>query len=234
MTARFKASDHPLLSILLERSNEETEDDRAGIIELLAAVEALTSGWLVPLGVGLQFVHCDPSNYFEETAAPAHAHRFLRAAKVPSDVWVEPPFPNSETETIEAIDSAALRSVVMRGLEEPAPVGLVTSFSEMWWASVRARSPVDDVIELSVPEPISTITDVIDDARWCFGPKAFSVSGRPAWLRISNCHFTTQILLEVYWDLWREYPPGRALVDAGVERVVARGGWEARQLYPAP
>lgn len=234
MTTQFKASDHCLLSILLERGNEETEDDRAGIAELLAAADALTSGWLVPLGIGLQFVHCDPANYFEEVGAPAYPHQFLRVATVPPEVRVEQAFSNSKVETVPMIDAAAIRSAVARGLEQPAPAGLVTSLSELWWTSVRARSPIDDVIELATPEPASTVTEVIGDARWCFGPKAFSAAGPPARLRVSNSHFTTKLLLEVYWDLWREYPPGRTLVDAGVARVLARGGWESRQLYPEP
>jgi hypothetical protein len=234
MATQFKASDHCLLSILLERSNEETEDDRAGIVELLDAGDALTSGWLVPLGVGLQFVHCDPANYFEETGAPAHAHHFLRVATVPSDVRAEPPFSKSEVETVSRIDAHVIRSAVVRELEQSAPPGLVTSLSELWWTSVRARSPIDDTVELLTPEPVSAITEVIDGSRWCFGPKAFSVAGPPAWLRASNSHFTTKLLLEVYWDLWRDCPSGRALVDAGVARVLARPGWESRQLYPVP
>jgi hypothetical protein len=234
MATQFKASDHCLLSILLERGNEETEDDRAGIVELLAAADALTSGWLVPLGVGLQFSHCDPANYFEEAGAPVHAHQFLRVTTLPSDVRVEPPFPNSEVETVSRIDAAVIRSAVAGGLEQPAPPGLVTSLSELWWTSVRARSPIDSAIELLTPEPVSAVTEVINGARWCFGPKTFSAVGPPAWLRASNSHFTTKLLLEVYWDLWRDYSPGRALVDAGVARVLARPGWESRQLYPAP
>lgn len=110
----------------------------------------------------------------------------------------------------------------------------MTSLSEMWWTSVRARSPLEDVIELCVPEPASTVTEIIDGARWYFGPTAFSVAGPPAWLRASNSHFSTKISLEVYWDLWREYPPGRAFVDAAVARVLGRSRWESRQLYPAP
>lgn len=234
MATQFKASDHCLLSILLERSNEETEDDRAGIVELLAAADALTSGWLVPLGVGLQFVHCDPANYFDEAGAPIQAHQFLRVAAVPFDVRVEPPFSNSEVATVSRIDAPVIRSAVVRGFEQPAPGGLVTSLSELWWTSVRARSPIDGTIELLTPEPVSTVTEVIDGARWCFGPKAFSAVGPPAWLRASNSHFSTKLLLEVYWDLWRDCAPGRALVDAGVARVLARPGWESRQLYPAP
>ena len=234
MTTQFKASDHCLLSILLERGNEETEDDRAGIVELLAAAEALTAGWLVPLGVGLQFVHCDPANYFEEVGAPAHPHQFLRTATVPAEVRLEQAFSNSEVDTVPTVDAAVIRGAVVRGLEQPARPGLVTSLSEVWWTSVRARSPIDDVIELATPEPSSTVTEVIGSARWCFGPTAFGVARPPVWLRASNSHFTTKLLLEVYWDLWREYPPGRALVDAGIARVLARGSWESRQLYPAP
>jgi hypothetical protein len=51
MPTHFKATERCLLSILLEHDSD-TKDDRAGIDELLAGVEALTSGWLVPLASG--------------------------------------------------------------------------------------------------------------------------------------------------------------------------------------
>jgi hypothetical protein len=234
MTAQFKASDHCLLSILLERSNDDTEDDRAGITELLTAMEALTAGWLVPLGVSFLLADCDPENYFEEVGKPACPHHFLRVDSAPADVRVDQAFADPAIDTVPEINAAVLRGAVARGLEQLAPTGLVTSLSELWWTSVRARSPIDDTIELIMPWPSSTVTEVIDGARWCFGPTAFAVAGPPARLRASNSHFATKLLLEVFWDLWREYPPGRTLVDAGVARVLARGGWESRQLYPAP
>jgi hypothetical protein len=234
MTAQFNASDHCLLSILLERSNEEGEGDRAGITELLAAMEALTMGWIVPLGVSILFEQCDPSNYFEEHGKPVHPHTFVRVNSAPPDVRVDQAFGDPVIEVVPQIDAAVLGGAVTRGLDQPGPAGLVTSLSELWWTSVRVRSPIDDVVELCMPWPASTVSEVIDGARWCFGPAALAVAGPPARLRASNSHFATELLLEVYWDLWREYPAGRALVDAGVERVLARGGWESRQLYPVP
>lgn len=234
MTAQFKASDHPLLSILLERSNEEGDDDRAGIIELLAAMETLTAGWIVPHGVSILFEQCDPANYFQEHGKPAHQHLFLRVRNVPPDVRVEPAFADPMVEVVPEIDAAVLRAAVTRGLDQPAPAGLMTSLSELWLTSVRVRSPIEDAIELSMPWTASTVSEVIDGARWCYGPTALAVAGPPARLRASNSHFATELLLEVFWDLWRECPPGRTMIDAGIERVLARGGWEARQLYPAP
>ena len=234
MVARFKASDHCLLSILLERSNDETEGDRAGIDELLVAMEALTAGWLVPLGVSFLLIGCDPGNDFEEVGKPTRPHHFLRVNSAPADVRVNQAFADPVIHTFPEIDAAVLRDAVTRGLEQPVPAGLVTSLSELWWTSVRARSPIDDTIELIMPWPASTVSEVINGARWCFGPTALAVAGPPATLRASNSHFATQLLLEVYWDLWREYPPGRALIDAGIARVLARPGWESRQLYPTP
>jgi hypothetical protein len=138
----------------------------------------------------------------------------------------------SEIETVVQIDAAVIRSKVLRGLEQPAPPGLVTSLSEMRWTTLRARSPIDDTIELLTPRPISAITEVIAGSRWCFGPKAGTDLDYPAWLRCSNSHVTTALSLDVRWDLWVDYPPGRAMIDAGIARVLDRPGWEARQVYP--
>ena len=233
MTTPFKASDHCLLSILLERSNEDSEDDRAGITELLAAMDELTSGWLVPLGVSYLVVNCDPANYFEEAEPPARPHHFLRAEAVPSGVRANPAFPDPLLETIPEINPAVLREAVTRGLDQRPPPGLVTSISELWWTSVRARAPVEEAVELVMPWPASTVSEILEGVRWCFGPTALAAVGPPARLRATNSHFGTELLLEVFWDVWRDFPPGRALVDAGVARVLARPGWQSRQLYPS-
>jgi hypothetical protein len=231
MPTQFNVSERRLLAIVLEHENEN-DDDRAGIDELLAGVEALTSGWLAPFGVALQFVHCDPARAFEDVGAPERAHRFFRIARLHPEVRVGQPLFNADVSRLPTLDVAAIRGEVVRELDQPAPAGLVGSLSQMWWTSVRARSPLDDDIELATPYPATALTETIDGARWCFGPLTLGNVPAPAWLRASNSHVATKILLEVYWDLWRDYPPGRAIVDAGVARVLGRGGWTALQLYP--
>ena len=231
MPTQFKATERCLLSILVEHDND-TMDDRAGIDELLAGVEALTSGWLVPLAVGIQFVHCDPASSFEEVGAPECSHRLLRLDRVHPEIRISQPIFKADVRRLPIIDAAVIHEEVARALLEPAPSGLVTSFSQMWWTSVRAMSPLDDDIELVTPVPAVALTEVIDGALWCLGPRTSGFPAPPAWLRATNSHQSTKILLEVYWDLWRDYAPGRALLDAGIARVLARGGWEGRQLYP--
>src|SRR5882762_5068854 len=156
MATQFKASDHCLLSVLLERGNEETEDDRAGIDEMLAAVDALTSGWLVPLGVGLQFAHCDLANYFEEVGSPAHPHQFLRVAKVPFDVRVEQAFSNSEVSTVSVIDAAVIRGAVVQGLEQPFSTSEVPTVSVIRSAVIRGAA----VQRLALPAHGGAVTRV--------------------------------------------------------------------------
>jgi hypothetical protein len=232
MATQFYASDQCLLSIVLERGNEEGEDDRAGVVELLHAVDVLSSGWLMPLGVSCMFGYCDPSKYFEDAGSPAQPHLFVRVDPTPAEVTVKPAFTDSVVTRVGTIDESVIRRMVERGLEQTAPVGLVTSLSELWWTAVRARSPIDDVIELAAPLPSSTVSEVIDGARWCLGPTSFGVAGPPAWLRASNSHFATEITLEVYWDLWIGNSAGRAFIDEGIARVLARGSWQCRQVFP--
>ena len=196
MPTQFKASERRLLSIVLEHDNT-THDDRAGVDELIAGVEALASGWLVPLAVGLQFVHCDPANSFEEVGAPPRAGLFLRPIRVHPEVRVGQPLFDAEVSKLPALDAAVLRDEVARALEQPAPSGLITSLSQMWWTSVRAMSPIDD-IELVTPAPAVPLTEIIDGACWCLGPRLHGFPGPPAWLRATNLHHATKILLEVY------------------------------------
>jgi hypothetical protein len=231
MPTQFMASDRRLLSILLEHENDDGAD-RAGIDELLAGVEALTAGWLAPLAVALQFVHCDPARSFEEVGAPANAHRFLRVNRVHPAVRVGQPLFNGDITRLPTIDAAVIAGEVARELEQPSPAGLVASLSQMWWTSVRARSPLVDDFELATPLPCTVLTELIEGARWCLGPVTFGSAGPPAWLRATNSHFATKILLEIYWGVWCDHAPGRALLEAGIARVLARGGWTALQLHP--
>jgi hypothetical protein len=46
-------------------------------------------------------------------------------------------------------------------------------------------------------------------------------------LRASSDHGVTRIVVELYWDFWREHPAGRAQVRAAIERVLSRGSnWQ--------
>src|SRR5262245_52339606 len=94
------ASDQALLQVGLERSNAENEDDRTGIAELLTAIDALTQGWLHPLGVGFQLVHADPEKDFEEVGRPRAPHHFLREANAPDGVLIREAFSNSVIEEL--------------------------------------------------------------------------------------------------------------------------------------
>jgi hypothetical protein len=220
------ASDQYLFHVSLERSNGDDEDDRAGITELLSAIEALTAPWLRPLGIGIQFAHVDPAQYFEETGAPAQPHHFLRARKVPDGVRVWEAFSDSTVTEIHDIDRAAICDVVARGLDQPAPAGFMTTLTELRWTAVRALAPTIEPITLDVAgRAAPTVSQLIDGQLWYCGPTS-GVAGPPARLRAVNDHFATSIQLEILWDLWIGHPDGRALVETGVSRVLARAGWE--------
>lgn len=219
------ASDQFLLYVTLERDNAPNEDDCAGAAELLAAVEVLTDGWIKPLGVGFQLVHCDPARYFEEVGQPAQPHHFLRARAVPDDLRVWEAFSDSVVEDVAEVDEAVVRRSIMRGLDQAAPPGAVTALAELRWTAVRALSPVTDPIALAVAgKPVSTVAEIIDGRCWYLGP-TFGTAGPPARIRAVNDHFATRIQLEVFWDLWIGHTEGRALLDAGISRVLARAGW---------
>jgi hypothetical protein len=220
------ASDQALLQVGLERGNMEHEDDRAGIAELLTAVNVLTRGWLHPFGVGFQLVYGDPNEHLEEVGRPPIPHQFLREAEIPEDVLVREAFSDSVIEELPLIDADGVRRAIARGMEQPAPPGAVTTLSELKWTTVRALAPTIEPIALDVAgKTASTVHQLIDGARWYCGPTA-GVAGPPARLRAINDHFATSIQLEIYWDLWIGHTDGRALLEAGVGRVLARTGWE--------
>jgi hypothetical protein len=219
------ASDQSLLRVSLERANAEHEDDRAGITELLAAIDVLTQGWLQPLGVGFQLVYCDPSQYFEEIGRPPAPHQFLRSARVPDGVHVREAFANSVVEEVPVIDVASVSRAIVRGLDQPAPPGAITTLSELKWTGVRALAPTTDPIALEVTGiPVSTASEIIGEQRWYYGPTS-GTAGPPARLQAINDHFATRLQLAVFWDLWIGDAAGRELLDLGVARVVARPGW---------
>jgi hypothetical protein len=219
------ASDQFLLHVTLERDNAKNEDDRAGTAELLTALEALTEGWLKPLGVGFQLVHCDPARYFEEVGQPAHPHHFLRSRAALGEVRVWEAFADSVVEDVPEVDHAVVRRSVLRALDQAAPPGAVTALAELQWTAVRALSPVAEPIALVVAgRPVSTVSKLIDGRVWYLGP-TLGTAGPPARIRAVNDHFATRIQLEVCWDLWIGHAAGRALLDAGISRVLARAGW---------
>jgi hypothetical protein len=220
------ASDQFLLHITLERDNSEDEDDRAATAELLRAIEALTDGWLQPLGVGFQLVYCDPAQYFEEIRRPPTPHHFLRSTAVSDEVHVWEAFASSAVEDLPLVDAAAIRWAITRGLDQAAPPGSVTTMSELKWTAMRALAPNTDPIALEVTgRAVSTVSEMIDGQRWYCGPTS-GTAGPPARLRTVNDHFATRIQLSVFWDLWIGHAAGRALLDAGISRVLARAGWE--------
>jgi hypothetical protein len=220
------ASDQSLLRVGLDRDNMEHEDDRAGLVELLAAVDALTYDWLHPLGVGFQLVHCDPEAYFEEIGRPAAPHCFMRQAVVPEDVFVREAFSGSLVEELASIDADAVRRAVMRRLEQPPSAGAVTTLSELKWTAVKALAPTAEPIAINaVGRPVSVVSELVDGRLWYFGPTSGPI-GPPARLRAVNDHFSTRIELDVSWDLWIGHADGRMLLEAGVGRVLARAGWE--------
>lgn len=219
------ASDQFLLHATLERDNAPSEDDRAGTAELLTAVEVLTDGWLKPLGVGFQLAHCDPARYFEELGHPAQPHHFLRLRSVPDDVRVWEAFADSMVEVVPELDEVVVRRSILRGLDQAAPPGAVTALAELRWTAVRALSPITEPVALEVAgRPVSTVSEIIDGRRWYLGPTS-GTAGPPARIRAVNDHFATRIQLEVFWDLWIRQPGGRALLDAGISRVLTRAGW---------
>ncbi len=227
MTAIY-ASDQPLLEISLEREvpdPDSTAAERDAALELLDAIEAFAASWLAPLALGFQVIYRDPESFFDEVGRPERPHHFLRERDMPPDLRVDPPFSESRTEIVEHLDRAVTERALLHALAQAAPPRRIVSMSELTWTAVRALSPAREPAQLDVGGHPSTPAQLrVNDALWYLGPSG--IAGPPIKIRATNAHYTTTIVVDVYWDLWIDNAAGRALLDAACDRVARRVGWQ--------
>lgn len=227
---RVYASDHALLELALERLIEDDESDRDATFELLAAIDDLTRHWLVPLGVGAR-IECFDFAAFEGRRAPA-PHHFLRAASLHPELYVDIGYTAARETIVPALDPTTRRNWVEAALEQTCEAGREVALSEVVWTIVRARVPARPEVYYPGGE-VASIIEEHDGALWALGRRTPSPVGPPARVRAVNTHGGLELRLDVYWDAWTVHPEGRALVERGVERVLARGrGWTRRQVFP--
>jgi hypothetical protein len=235
MDDQIYASEHELASTALYRVEADDDDDRSATRELLAAVDDLARGWLVPLGIALSIDCCDPSAFDQASATirPPRPHWFLRVPDLPTGVVEDPAYRNPVIETAPQLDAVTIERWIERAVAQRCPSeGHFAAFGEMTWTMLRARVP--QVGEAKVTDGhglIPSVFDSIDGELWAYGPALGNIRS-PAWLRAANYHGDTKIHLRLFWDVHATWPAGRALVDAGVARVLARGrGWQTE--FPA-
>jgi hypothetical protein len=223
------ASDKPLWHLRLKRFEADDESDRDATEELLAAVDDLTSGWLVPLAIGLSVECCDPANYYTPSAAPPPGrHWFLRVPDLPASLSITTGYSDPVVDTAPRLDGATVARWVAGALDQHCPIAEhLVVFDELTWTAVRVRVPVAGSIRVTFPGGVApSQLDTVAGVSWALGPMVGPV-GAPACLRAVNEHGVTSIDLALFWDLWIDHPAGRALVDAGGARVLARGrGWQ--------
>jgi hypothetical protein len=224
------ASDQPLWSLTLTREDGDDEDDRAATDELLDAVDDLTRGWLVPLAVGFLVECCDPASFFEAAAPPAARSWFVRADAIASELRAAPAYADAKTVAVGAADvqSGVVRHWIEEARAQPCSASdLVVSLAELTWSVVRARLPVSGevVVRDAAGADTSSIVVVHDDA-WALGPVHGARTAGPVRLRAVNEHGSARIQLAVFWDVWIQHAAGRAIVEDGIARVLARArGW---------
>jgi hypothetical protein len=223
------ASDQALHTIALSREEAAEEDDRAATDELLAAVAELCHGWLQPLAVGMLLECCDPANFYQSSSelCPVHPKWFLRQAELDPRVILSTGYSEPVERSASAIDAATLAQWVGAALEQSCePETHVVAFAELTFTAVAVRIPSGVEVALSYPGgPLQPCVVDQDEGQIALGPIGGPV-GAPIRLRAVNDHGVTHIELGLYWDLWIEHPQGRALVEAGVSRVLQRArGW---------
>ena len=212
------------IATTLSRVPPADETAGATTADLLAAIDDLTRGWVVPLAVELNVECCDPSTWMpSSTIEPTHGLWFLRVPTVPVGVDVAPTR-RGMLEQVEAeLDHATIARWVGAAESQPCGNGHVAVLTEIQWTAVRARVPVDGpFVVKDGHDQLDTYVEENDGVRWAFGPLE-SLVPSPVWLRAPVWGGAPRISLAPRWYLWVDHP---ALVDAGVARVLARPGWK--------
>lgn len=228
MTTSIYASDQSLLHLAVEQeiADADSADSELQIVrELVQALDVFAGSWVAPLSLGFQVVYRDPSNYFEEAGRPAQPNYMLRQEVVPADVSIGPAFSGSHTERVTTIDAASVENALLRALNQSAPPSRIVSFSQLEWTAVRALSPDLEPSMLDVGgHPSTPISEKKDGKLWYFGPSG--IAGPPLRVRATSTHYAMTISVDVFWELWITHARGRALLDAALDRVLARPGWQ--------
>jgi hypothetical protein len=229
LSLEVEANDDWLWSVQLRRLAADDEDDRAITLELLEAIDALAAGWLEPLVASFTVNCCNPDNFFEPSpeGLAVRPNWSLVAAELPANVKAPHVGGDAVQECIARLDRAALQAYLERALDQRCPVvGHVTSLGSLTWTAVRARLPVRAQLVLRHgTHTLAPGTEQRNDGEWVSRP-GLSAVGHPAQILAYNEHYAASITLSILWDLWFRHPAGRALVDAGIARVLARGrGW---------
>ena len=220
------ASDQSLLHVELEYETPAPELLDAGHrigIEVVRAADAFARDWLAPLGVGFSVVYRDPDNFFEETGAPERGGRVLiREGEIPAPVVVNPAVADSTTDIVSELGAEAIGRALNAAVGQPAPTGMVTGLDTLWWTAVKARSPDREPLPLAVgTHQMVPPSRSEGGALWYLGPSG--IAGPPVRIIVTSTHWIVTMKIDVFWELWISNAAGRAMVDAGLARVRARG-----------
>lgn len=212
------ASDHALLhtELTYETPEPDQPDAHARIVrEAVAATHAVAGDWLGPVGIGGAFVDRDPGSFYEERGAAARM--LLRLTDAPAELVVSPAVADSMTIELARLDANEVETTLLPALTGPS-IGL----DRLIWTAVKARSPTPQAEELAVGTHRMTPPARAEGGTlWYYGPSG--MAGPPVRITVSSTHWIVTLHVDVFWDAWISDPAGRALLDAGLARVHARG-----------
>lgn len=219
-------SSESLLWFVLRREGKEGDTERDDALELVRAMNTFCEDWISPLTAAVRVESCDPSNYYLEDSStpPARPAWFLRRNELDARLYVGPVWIDSQERQVARVGATELLELVEESLSQPAP----TPHLEVALAEVvvdAAEIAVPQGIELSLQyggRPIESV-QVRDGERWLASGPTWGPAGPPVHLRASNIHGATKIVVEFFWDFWREHPEGLAQVRAAIDRVLGRG-----------
>ncbi len=234
-----RASDEALLWFALQRDQAEGETARGVADELVEALAALLGDWISPLTVGVRVESRDPANddLEDDGNPPERAAWFLRRRQLDGRLLIQPSWIDSQERQAESIGASEISLLIVESLAQTPPLGgLEVALAELEIAAVEITLP--EGIELRLVADRKEICPILirRGTHWLAQGPDYNFVGPPVALRASNRYGTTKIVVEFFWDLWRNHPAGLAQVRAAIQRVFARErGWQLREgTLPPP
>jgi hypothetical protein len=201
----------------------EEADERASTTEVVAALFALTRGWLEIAALEVRLGIYDRETLTEASMCPREPFHLLRADSA-FDVRVDPLYRSSESRT-PILDAATAAAWIDSKLSEvrPSDARYEPSLRDLLVAGSRVRLPD---VTTNAPLRVSSYAGEIEipvDRGWVTAPSAPPGVPDPVSVRITNFYGALRLVLEVFWSAWAGEPEPVTPIRDGLLRLRDRG-----------
>lgn len=217
-----EASESPQTHIRWNWEAPENADEHATAAEAVAALFALTDGWLDIVGIEIRIGLYDHEIFTEASLRPSAAFHLLRLDSSPN-VRIDPTYCPIESRT-SLLDASATTAWLDSKLSEvQRDARYEPSLRELSVAGSRARLPAPTLAEALTLRCYAGEIEVPIDHGWVHAPTAPDGVPDPVSLRIANLDGALRLVLEVFWSPWADAPERPQAIRDGLSRLEARG-----------